>query len=198
MICVSMFDKLIVITAPELFEGEAEILNRLFEAGLTRLHLRKLQGRKAVERLINEIDCNFRKFIAVHYHQDLVSEMELGGMHFSYHASSNPAELSDKYTVSCSSHSWAELKEVQDKIDYCFMAPVFNSISKVGHLANKALHQVPPFARNVFALGGITEANCKEVIDKGYSGVAVLGALWEDKNQALQRFEVLHRKTKGL
>lgn len=193
-----MFDKLIVITAPDFFGGEADTLNQLFEAGLKRLHLRKPQGRRGeVETLINEIDPNFRKFIAVHYHQDLVTEMELGGMHFSYNTSSEPAGLSDKCTVSCSSHSWDELKEIQDKIDYCFMGPVFNSISKVGHLANEALQQVPLFARNVFALGGITEANCKEVIDKGYSGLAVLGTIWEDKNQALQRFKVLHKKLKA-
>lgn len=193
-----MFDRLIVITAPGFFEGEADILNQLFEAGLKRLHLRKpLGGRGELERLVSEIDPNFRKRVAVHYHQGLVTELGLGGMHFSYHASSNPADLSDEYTVSCSLHSWGELEKVQEKIDYCFMGPVFNSISKLGYLANEALQDVPGFARNVFALGGINEANCNQVLSIGYTGVAVLGALWEDKEQALQRFTALQGKVKA-
>ena len=190
-----MFDRLIVITAPEFFGEEAEILNQLFEAGLKRLHLRKPQGRKEeLEKLIMEIGPGFRKFIAVHYHQELAVEMNLGGMHFSYHTNSNPADITDRYTVSCSLHSWNELEEVQQKIDYCFMSPVFNSISKVRYLANEALQEVPSFALNVFALGGISEANCVEVLDKQYSGVAVLGALWDDPSQALLRFKVLRNK----
>lgn len=193
-----MFDKLIVITAPDFFRGEADTLNELFGAGLKRLHLRKPQGRRGeVEMLINEIDPNFRKLIAVHYHQELVTAMDLGGMHFSCPGSSETAVLTDKYTHSCSLHNWNELEEVQKKIDYCFMSPVFHSISKIGYPANEALNKVPDFAKNIFALGGITEANSHEVIDKGYSGLAVLGTIWEDKGQALRRFKGLHEKLKA-
>lgn len=193
-----MFNHLIVITAPKFFKMEASILNQLFEAGLTRLHLRKPGANKlAVRNLINEIDPYFRKCIIVHYHQDLVPEMELGGMHYSYHTVPNSGKSSDNYTFSYSLHDWDELQEVQEKMDYCFISPVSNSISKTEYLANEALQTVPAFARNVFALGGINEANCEGILDKGYCGVAVLGAIWEDENSALQRFKVLHEKLKN-
>ena len=189
-----MSDRLIVVTAPEFFDGEAEILNHLFESGLTRLHIRKPQSRKQdVERLISEIDFSFRTDVIIHYHSDLVSKMGLGGMHFSF-PQIKEAEPSNRYTISCSVHQWSELNEVQDKIDYCFMSPVFNSISKMGYQANENLLEVPSFARNVFALGGITDANFKQVLDYGYSGIAVLGYLWTNKVKAVERFNVLKQK----
>lgn len=189
-----MQDKLIVITDPVFFNGEAEILNQLFEAGLTRLHLRKPQtGKEELKKLITEIDLNFRRFITIHYHPDLVTEMELGGIQYAYPEIPDHINLADT-KVSCSLHKWEELKEVQEKIDYCFMSPVFNSISKFGYQANEELMQVPAFARNVYALGGITEANYERLLDNGYSGIAVLGYLWEDKSLTLERFKVLQEK----
>ncbi|MEJ6979152.1 thiamine phosphate synthase [Pedobacter sp. P351] len=188
---------MIVITAPEFFEGEAEILNQLFESGLTRLHVRKPQSqRQEVEKLLAEIDSSFMAGVTIHYHSELVSEMGLGGMHFSY-PQIKELKNSGRYTISCSLHQWEELNEVQDKIDYCFMSPVFNSISKAGYPANEALKQVPSFASNVYALGGITETNCEEVLDNGYRGIAVLGYLWASKAAALQRYKDLEQKVKA-
>ena len=190
-----MFDKLIVITDPEFFEGEAETLNRLFDGGLTRLHVRKPKScKEELQKLVRDIDSSFRTCITIHHHSDLLSEMGLGGLHFSYPDIRNQADLTESYTVSCSLHQWEELADVQEKIDYCFMSPVFNSISKVGYQANKKLLQVPSFAQNVFALGGVTEANCKDVMDSGYSGIAVLGHLWINKAKAFERFTVLREK----
>jgi thiamine-phosphate pyrophosphorylase len=191
----AMFDKLIVITDPEFFEGEAETLNQLFDSGLTRLHVRKPKScREELQKLVLDIDPNFRRCITIHHHSDLLSEMGLGGMHFSYPDVLNQAGLVEKYTVSCSLHQWKELDEVGEKINYCFMSPVFNSISKIGYQANKNLLQVPAFAQNVFALGGITDANCEDVMDSGYSGVAALGYLWIDKAKAFERFNILREK----
>ncbi|MGV3507931.1 MAG: thiamine phosphate synthase [Sphingobacteriaceae bacterium] len=188
-------DRLIVISSPDFFIGEAKMLNQLFESGLTRFHLRKPESRKEELRgLLSEIDFNYRKRITMHYHLDLVTEMELGGMHFSYPQIKNQVKSNNAYSVSCSLHKWDELFEVRQTIDYCFMSPVFNSISKSGYQANEALNKVPAFAENVYALGGITANNCKTALDMGYSGIAILGYLWEDKNQVLQRFALLQEK----
>jgi thiamine-phosphate pyrophosphorylase len=193
-----MFDKLIVITDPEFFEGEAEILNQLFKGGLTRLHVRKPKSSKEeLQKLISDIDSNFRRYITIHHQSDLVKEMDLGGAHFSYPDILNQAVLTEKYTVSCSLHQWKELDEVQEKINYSFMSPVFNSISKIGYQANGNLLEVPSSARNVFALGGITEANFNKVLDNGYSGIAVLGYLWIDKAKTFERFNFLKQNLKA-
>lgn len=190
-----MMDRLIVISSPEFFVGESNILNQLFALGLMRLHLRKPQCLKEeLKKLISEIDVDYREHITIHYHLDLVTEMELGGMHFSYPEVKNHIKSNNAYSVSCSLHKWEELVEVQQTIDYCFMSPVFNSISKSGYQANEVLKKVPAFAENVYALGGITANNCKAVLDMGYSGIGILGYLWEDKNLILQRFALLQEK----
>lgn len=192
-----MSDRLIVITAPEFFDGETEILNQLFESGLMRLHVRKPQSqRQEVEKLVSEIDSNFKERVTIHYYSELVSEMGLGGMHFSY-PQIREVKASGEYTISCSLHQWKELNEVQDKIDYCFMSPVFDSISKAGYLANESLKQIPPSAKNVFALGGITETNYEEVLGRGYRGIAVMGYLWTNKLLALHKYKDLEQKVKA-
>lgn len=49
--------KLIVITTPQLWDGEAEAINRLFAAGLEILHLRKpAHTTQEVARLLEEIN----------------------------------------------------------------------------------------------------------------------------------------------
>ena len=86
------------------------MLNQLFELGLTRFHLRKPESRKdELKRLISEIDFNFKKRITMHYHLDLVTEMELGGMHFGYPQIKNQVKSNNKYSISCSLHQWVEL-----------------------------------------------------------------------------------------
>lgn len=193
-----MQDKIIVISAPAFFEGEAELLNRLFKGGLKCLHLRKPGSTQvALMRLVDKIDLEFRKRITIHYQQELVRKMELKGIHFSYPEILSNLNLRDyNCSLSCSLHNWQELAEVQEAVDYCFISPVYNSVSKAGYHANETLKKVPSFARNVYALGGITHVTCTEAIIMGYSGVAVLGHLWEDKRCTMQRFEQLQKKLK--
>ncbi|MFD2164444.1 thiamine phosphate synthase [Paradesertivirga mongoliensis] len=191
-------DRLIVITDPDCFAGEANLLNQLFKAGLKRLHLRKPgHGCDEIRQLAAQISPKFRKYISVHYHPDLVTELNLGGKHYSYHDILN-ADLGDpEYIVSCSLHTWEELKELQGrKIDYCFMSPVYDSVSKRGYMANRALSTVPDFAKGfpAYALGGINLSNSTETLERGFYGIAVLGYLWEDKENAVKRFEMLREE----
>lgn len=190
-----MFKKLIVITSPEFFDGEAEMLNQLFEAGLTRLHVRKPRSeQEKVEKLINNINLSYRNLITMHYHLDLVEKLALGGKHFGYPEISNQSNLANlNFTVSCSVHNWDEYQTLRN-IDYCFISPVFDSISKSGYSANKELEQVPAAAKNAFALGGVTADNCEILLKNGYAGIAVLGYLWEDKSLTLQRFNGLKQQ----
>ena len=81
----------------------------------------------------------------------------------------------------------SQLEEVEKawgpELDYGFLSPIFDSISKVGYSAagfeerslKVALErsQVP-----VIALGGITVSKVAEASKMGFKGVAVLGAVW--------------------
>lgn len=74
--------KLAVITLPDFFEGETEIVNELFRAGLERMHLRKPEaGRESLEEWIGRIKEEYRPRIILHDHFDLVLQYGLGGVH---------------------------------------------------------------------------------------------------------------------
>ena len=89
--------------------------------------------------------------------------------------------LHQNFRGSC--HSFKEVLELEGVLDYCFLSPVFDSISKQGYKANFDKEELKEFLKKerkikVVALGGITEENYSEVIKLGFDGVAFLGGVW--------------------
>lgn len=149
--------RLILLTQPFFFDGEAEILNRLFHQGLPTLHLRKPQATtEAVTALISQIDAEFRDRIVLHNH----------ALH------------------SC--HTFEEVCANKEKSDYVFLSPIFNSISKQGYKAAfteqelRQAHADGIIDDKVVALGGITPVNTLKALALGFGGVAVLGDVWQN------------------
>ena len=90
-------------------------------------------------------------------------------------------------SLSASVHSWREVEENNYPLNYVFISPVYNSISKKGYQASIDLNYLQPLKDNaatdlpaVVALGGVTHAHIPELFQKGFDGVAVLGAIWEE------------------
>ena len=68
----------IVITKPEMFPGETEVVNTLFANGMQRLHLRKPgASEQEMAEWIGRIDLPFRQRIIVHDHHRLLRTMGL-------------------------------------------------------------------------------------------------------------------------
>jgi len=174
-------NEVIVLTAEKSCPDETTLWNRLLESGLPRLHVRK-PALTAAEtgRLLAQVDDAFRQRVSVHYYPQLALDYGLGGIHYSFQTlpatSTKPHRL-----TSCSLHSWAERDQIKDEVDYCFLSPVFDSISKQGYRQNASLWQVPATAGTcpVYALGGIGRHNLEPVVEAGFTGVAVLGAIWQ-------------------
>ena len=66
---------------------------------------------------------------------------------------------------------------------YCFLSPIFDSISKEGYKANFDKLELKEFLAKdrktkVIALGGLTEENYLEVLELGFDGGAFLGSVW--------------------
>ena len=77
-----MMRDVIVITKPEMFPGEADMVNTLFANGIQRLHLRKPgASEQEMAEWIGRIDLPFRQKIIVHDHHRLLKTMGLGGIH---------------------------------------------------------------------------------------------------------------------
>ena len=84
--------KLITITQPAFFEGEAEAITSLFEAGLEILHLRKPGASyEDMEQLLNRLPPEYLKRIVTHEHFQLASFRNLKGIHLNGRNPTAPA-----------------------------------------------------------------------------------------------------------
>lgn len=112
-----------------------------------------------------------------------------------------PPPLPRRGTLSQSTgfHTLADLdQDWGPGLSYCFLSPVFDSISKQGYAAGSFDQErlssalARPARPPVIALGGITPDRVPQVHAMGLDGVAVIGAVWQADNplaacQALQR-----------
>lgn len=175
--------KLILITTPQYFVEEDQIITNLFDEGLDVLHLRKPDTASAyAERLLTLIPEKYRKRIVVHDHFYLKNEYKLKGIHLSHR---NPI-IPDNYTghISASCHTLEEVEADKKNCDYVFLSPIFDSISKQGYHSAFTAETIREAARKgiidkkVIALGGVDEDNILRVKDFGFGGAAIMGAIW--------------------
>ena len=187
-----MMRDVIVITKPEMFPGEADMVNTLFANGMQRLHLRKPgASEQEMAEWIGRIDLPFRQRIIVHDHHRLLKTMGLGGIHLNARNPEAPAWFSAErqkrrsVTLSRSCHSLEEIAQWKGVCDYLFLSPIFDSISKGGYTSAftretllQAYHD-GLFSKPVYALGGVSADNIRSIYDYGFAGAAVIGSLWQ-------------------
>ena len=187
-----MMRDVIVITKPEMFPGETEVVNTLFANGMQRLHLRKPgASEQEMAEWIGRIDLPFRQRIIVHDHHRLLRTMGLGGTHLNARNPEAPAWFSAErqkrrsVTLSRSCHSLEEIAQWKGVCDYLFLSPIFDSISKGGYTSafpRETLllaYHAGLFSKPVYALGGVSADNIRSIYDYGFAGAAVIGSLWQ-------------------
>ena len=198
--------QLIVITRPDIYEGETTLVDRLFRLGMPRLHLRKPQAsREELAAWIEQVDAPFRSRIVLHDHHPLARDYHLGGIHLNSRCPDVPdwarterltesftkglSEcLTGGFTVSRSCHSLDEVVQHKAECDYLFLSPLFDSISKQGYGAAFAPEVIAEARQQgiidwqVYALGGISLERLPAVREMGFGGAAVLGDLWQAKD----------------
>jgi thiamine-phosphate pyrophosphorylase len=86
--------------------------------------------------------------------------------------------------VSTSFHTLADLGACRGELGYCFLSPIYLSISKPGYkaafpdpdelAAGLAASRCP-----VLALGGVTPDKFGGLAGLGFAGAALLGAIWQ-------------------
>ena len=123
--------KLIVITSPYFFKGEDSILSHLFDEGMQHLHLRKPDSEaNELRKLLDRIPDIYYPKVVLHDCFNLAIEYGLGGIHLNRRNNQSPDGFTG--TISCSCHSIEELEQF-GKLDYLFLSPIFQSISKEGY-----------------------------------------------------------------
>ena len=175
--------KLITITQPAFFEGEAEAITSLFDAGLEILHLRKPGASyEDMEQLLNRLPPEYLKRIVTHEHFQLASFRNLKGIHLNGRNPTAPAGFTGHISRSC--HSLEEVAKYKATCDYVFLSPIYDSISKEGYASAFTSESIREAAekgiidKRVIALGGVDENNLLQVKDFGFGGAAILGGLW--------------------
>ncbi len=201
-----------VVTAPHDVTDELDILHALFVHGLQFLHVRKPEwsSRKLCQYL-QAIPDFFRNRVCLHSHHDLAVKMRLGGIHLteSICQSFETVPLleesvgnwkSQGFRVSRSVHTMETLVSSDAAFDYVLAAPVFESISKVGHRPSFQwdIHSIKVgLTTNVIGLGGISADNIGMLSARGFDGAALLGHLWGTPALAVKRFKVIREICKN-
>lgn len=191
---------LIVVSDPAYFEGEAKLINQLFEAGMAIFHLRKPgTDQSACTRLIDQIEERYHNRIALHQFHELSKDfIAIKRLHFPEQHRKEGLKNMQGYTLSTSVHHLDDLNELTG-FDYTFYGPVFNSISKQGYAGLGATNLILPDQNRgvkIIGLGGIDHEKVQDVKLMGFDGMAVLGTIWNNKKQAVQNFKLLINKHK--
>lgn len=175
--------RLIAVTTPNFWQGEAQAITELLAArGFSRVHIRKPGATSdEVERLLREIPADLRPRISLHDCHQLAIQGLAGGVHLN---GRNP-EPPDGFTgiLSRSCHTLEEVRRYADTVDYLFLSPVFDSISKTGYRAAFTLGELAAselIGEKVVALGGVTPERLAELHKTGFGGAAMLGGAWND------------------
>ena len=188
---------MILISSPRLRKGEAGDLEEMFDLGLERLHLRKPDhSAKEVSKILDKLPEKYIRSIVLHRLPELLKDYPLAG----YHLSSSEKSFALKGSCSRSFHTLPKLEAEGQKLDYGFFGPVYNSISKDGYGPKVPVESLRNYFSSdqgfpVYALGGIRRNKVRLLLDLGFSGVALLGAVWgrKDPVDAFEGFSKVHK-----
>jgi thiamine-phosphate pyrophosphorylase len=186
--------RLVIISSPELVQDELQKVNSLFEQGLEYFHLRKPGLSIDAHRdYLKGIKPSFLKRIIVHDHFGLLNKYNLRGIHLNsrLYENADPEFFKEakrkNIQIGTSVHSFEEVGKLKH-VDYYFISPVFESISKIGYKGTVILEEYAQFLNEreksgikkpmAIALGGIDEENVGQLKPIGFDGAALLGAIW--------------------
>lgn len=162
---------------------EASLIMRALDTRrFDRIHIRK-SSITAAHRLLDLIDHRYYHAISVHDATTLTVNRYPGtGVHLTGRTTSAPDRF--KGTISRSCHSIEELQDLDPRLDYVFLSPIFDSVSKPGYLSafsTEILNEATAkglINERVIALGGVTSRQLPEIERLGFGGAAMLGAAW--------------------
>lgn len=192
----------IVISNPTPVEQEHKIINTLFDEGLSVFHLRKLDySPKELHHLIIKINREHHPKIAFHQHHELANDFGSRRLHFTEQERKKVGpELEKKFQkdfiLSTSIHHVSAYASLPSVFEYCFLSPVFNSISKpeLQSMITSDFKLPPRTNTKIVALGGISSTGIPDVKRYNFDGIAALGAIWQQPDKAISNFKLLQQE----
>lgn len=179
----------VIAVSPESeYANEADMIVRLLQSGLDRYHVRKPTWSVAdCETLLDAVPAEWHARLSMHQHHVLALSYAVG-IHYKdgVVAGDSLAEVLGAECRVCSRslHNLEDLEGALRGVDYAFLSPVFQSISKRGYVPRwsevelrAALSGTLP--AKLYALGGITADTLGQSRDYGFEGVVLHGSLWQ-------------------
>lgn len=192
---------LIVISDATTTATEIDVVIRMFQDGLQHFHLRKPRATKRdIETYLSKIPAEFHGRIVLHSHHMLAGKFNLGGIHLGRRHRRKSlrnwwrrralALKAPKLRVTRSFHRLSRLLDNEQEYDYVFLSPVFEGITKKrhsgGYSVRKLSRVLPKIEAQVIALGGVNATKIQTIREMGFDGLALWGAIWENKGRELE------------
>ena len=183
--------RLIAITPEQTLPDEAERIQMLVGAGFDYVHVRKPQmTEEEVHNYLQSLPASLLPRLKMHYFPNLAQQFQLGGLHLNSRCPATPDGYQGRLSRSC--HTIAETQCCAG-MEYVFLSPIFDSISKVGYSANFSEADLRKSVdRKIVALGGVTADRIPWLNDVGFGGCAFLGYLFGvDGDEFRRRIEII-------
>jgi thiamine monophosphate synthase len=198
----------IVISYPTEIPNEIDLVNELLDSDIDYFHIRKpdftISEMTDYIEAINEV--NHHKLM-INSNYTILNNYDLAGIHLNKKSLNQIALKAESHqchiepllqdgkdifvnnqlpnAVSYSAHSFDEIEHLNFRTDYVFLAPIFDSISKKGHVANFTNQQelkenLAKTDKKIIALGGIKQEHEDQLKEIGFAGSAILGDFWHE------------------
>jgi len=164
-----------LISSPENFAGEHEILEQMFERGLKMLYARKPQmPEPLLERWIIGFDIKWHNYI------------------LPWQGSAHSFEELKKINIDI-----CFLSPIFDSISkFGYKAKYNNQELKEGIAAWRDFQKKENRSQKLFALGGVDSENIATLVELGFDGAAVLGTVWHNPDPVEALLEIIsHTQT---
>ncbi|GEC71798.1 thiamine-phosphate pyrophosphorylase [Flavobacterium flevense] len=178
---------MIVISNPIAIANEINTIHALFEEGMELFHVRKPNySETEIKDFVATIGLEYSQKLVLHSHHHLAEDLGINRIHFTEKARTNPIRVSNPdRIISTSIHSINEFNSLSNHYEYAFLSPVFSSISKENYAPKTDLFEEikkrTNFNTQLVALGGVSAANVKQTLEKGFDAIALLGTIWNSE-----------------
>ncbi len=200
----------IVISSPLSVDNEVNRIDKMIASDdFDYFHLRKPSFEyNQMKAFLELLDERYLYKLIIHSNYGLISEFDLGGINMNKKALGElayadeidkcfiqPLVLNERKIeinriqpemVTYSGHTIDEINNLEFDIEYAFLSPIYDSISKAGYKSRfedfETLKTDLQKSNNkIIALGGVTKENEKELQAVGFQGMARLGNVWSAK-----------------
>jgi len=189
--------KLFIITPTKDFPDEQSLVTKMFETGLTTLHLRKPKhSTHQMSEYLKDIPAHFHNRIVIHSHHQLALKFKLKGIHLSSSHLSKKwrytfvrLRLKLKFGKTSKSRSYSRLQQIyleeDQNFDYYLLGTMFNNMTGEfysGFYEDGVVAAIKNTDKRLVARGGTSPKVIEKAARLGFYGLAFNSYVWKGES----------------